>query len=92
MKHLTLAVVIALIAGCTPPPETRGDIVALTDRTVTIRGPYDMSLGAFATAKRPEPTPGIIAQAREVCPNAKYLSANGDTGTTDTFDYLFQCR
>lgn len=92
MKTPAFAIASVLLSGCVPAPETRGQVVELTDRTVKIRGPFDMSLGSSFAGKGATPTPGIIAQAQEICPGATFLSALGDTGSPDTFDYLFQCK
>lgn len=84
---LTIAIA-ALVAGCALSQDTEGQIVELTDRTVKIRGAYDMSV----PGKPATPTAAMISQARAVCPGAKYLTALPDTGNNYTFDYLFQCR
>lgn len=88
MRHIFTVAVLTLAAGCAISQDTQGQIVELTDRTVKIRGAYDMSVPGKPAA----PTTAMIAQARAVCPNAKYLTALPDTGNNYTFDYLFQCR
>ncbi len=88
MKTPAVIIAAALLAGCVPTPDTEGQIVSLTERTVTIRGAYDMSL----SGKPASPTPAMVAQAQEVCPGARYLSATPSPTDDYTFHYLFQCK
>lgn len=84
MKSSALVLALA-VAGCvTTEPATRGSVYAFNGDTVTIRGAYTYG----QTAK---PTEAMIAQAREVCPGAQYLSANPSPTDYDTFLYLFRC-
>lgn len=80
------AFVAVMIAGCTVPDTFAGSVVAVTDRTVTVRGTYAMN-GAPA-----QPTPAMVAQAQAICPAAQYLSATPTAGNLDMFDYLFMCE
>jgi hypothetical protein len=92
MKLIAALIAAATISACAPTADTKGQIVELTDRTVTIRGFYDMSPSAMLAGKTAAPTPAMIAQAQEACPGAKYLSASSQGSNGYTFDYLFQCR
>jgi hypothetical protein len=77
---------VLLLLGCVVSPETEGSVYEITDRTVTIRGAFSMD-GTIA-----RPTQAMIAQAKEICPTAKYVSANPSPSDNYTFLYLFQCR
>jgi ABC-type uncharacterized transport system auxiliary subunit len=87
MKLVIALASAATLAGCVLPQATQGSVYAITDQTVTIRGAFDMSL-ASGPAK---PTEAMIAQAREICPGARYVSANPTPSDTHTFLYLFRC-
>jgi len=81
----TLALVAAALAACAIPETTRGTVYQFNGDSVTIRG-------AFAWDGSPaRPTVAMIAQARDVCPNATYLSANPTPGDQYTALYLFRC-
>lgn len=85
MKTIPLFVSAIALAGCvTTTPATRGSIYAVTDKTVTVRG-------AFSQGQIAKPTEAMVAQAREICPGARYLSANPSPTDYDTFHYLFLC-
>lgn len=78
--------VIALLAACNIPETKEGSVVNYNGETVTIRGAY--SLNTPGPAK---PTLAMIEQAKAICPNARYLSANPNSGDNYTFLYLFAC-
>lgn len=77
---------LPLLAACVVPEDTPGHVKEVGSRTVTIQGAFS-SDGSGA-----RPTAAMIAQAREICPGAKYLSATATPGNYDTFDYLFLCK
>ncbi len=76
---------LPFLAACVVPEDTRGHVVEVGSRAVTIEGAFS-SDGSGA-----RPTAAMIAQAREICPGAKYVSASPNTGNYDTFNYLFLC-
>ncbi len=75
-----------MLSGCTLPEDFKGGITQISDHTVTVRGAYNMD-GSIA-----HPTQAMIQQAKDACPTAKYLSATAVIGSSDFFDYLFQCK
>lgn len=86
MRYFVLPALLGLSACMSTIPEDgRGSVYQFNSETVTIRGGFDASRGAA------KPTPQMIEQAREVCPNATYLSANPTPSDTYTFLYLFRC-
>lgn len=94
MKLVTIAIIgTSLLAACVgSTPDMRGDVVAVTERTVTIRGLADVSL---ANPSMPTPTPAMTAQAEEICPNARFLSStfvDEDVPLEIHAEYLFLCR
>lgn len=78
--------VTALLSGCVVPEDVRGTVTQYNGDSVTIRGAFSMD-GSPA-----RPTAGMAAQAREVCPGAKYISADPASGDDYSFLYLFKCR
>lgn len=74
-----------IAASCGEVPQTtRGSVYEVTDETVTIRG-------QFQSGQTARPTEAMTAQAEDVCPGAKYLSANPSPTDVYTFLYLFRC-
>jgi hypothetical protein len=89
MMRLAL-LALPILAACVPAPETRGAVTAYNGQTVTIRSGGDFSLAN--AGKGFVPTPGIVAQAQEVCPGAKFASGTGvEVGPAWAVDYLFIC-
>jgi hypothetical protein len=85
MKHFGTAVLIGLLGACSSYQDTPGAVSQVDDRgrlTVSATKPF---------GRQPEPTARMIAQAREVCPNAVYISARPSTADFNTFEYLFRC-
>lgn len=78
----------AALAACTPTQDTRGELYEVTDNMVTIRGAFDMSLGNAGTPAAP--TAAMVAQAREVCPDAQYMTAV--PSNLHEYDYTFLYR
>lgn len=76
---------LPLLAACVVPEDTPGTVREVGARTVTIQGVFSAD-GSVA-----RPTAAMVAQAKEICPGAKYLSASPTVGNLDTFDYLFLC-
>lgn len=74
-----------LLSACTVADDQRGAVYEITDKTVTIRGAFS------ANGQPAKPTPAMVAQAKEVCPGATYLSANPSPTDQYTFLYLFRC-
>lgn len=87
MKLVIALASTAALAACVPAQTTQGSVYAITDQTVTIRGAFDMSLSPGPA----KPTEAMVAQAREICPGAQYVSANPTPTDTYTFLYLFRC-
>lgn len=77
---------LPLLAACVVPEDTPGHVKEVGARTVTIQGAFS-SDGSGA-----HPTAAMVAQAQDICPGAKYLSASPTPGNYDTFDYLFLCK
>ena len=88
MKRLAL-LALPLLAACAVPPETRGELYEVTDNMVTIRGAINTNI---LVAGEAAPTPAMIAQAREVCPNAQYMSAAPSDLHQYDMDFLFKFR
>jgi hypothetical protein len=84
---MRIALVLALVAS--PALADVGVIVAVNDRTVTIEGDGDFSLRNAGKGFRPSPE--IVAQAKEICPKAKLLSAIGTPDGRWRVNYLFLC-
>jgi hypothetical protein len=86
-KVLPAAAVLGLasLAACTVPETMRGSVYQFNGDSVTIRGAFSQD----GTPARP--TAAMVEQAREVCPNATYLSANPTPDDVYTFLYLFRC-
>lgn len=77
---------LTVIAACGPIPETtRGSVYQFNGETVTIRGDFS------ADGTPAKPTEAMIAQAKDVCPGATYLSATPTPDDVWTFLYLFKC-
>lgn len=96
MKLKAKALVVcgmALLPACVgPTSDMRGDVVAVNDRTVTVRGLAGVSM---LNPEMPTPTPAMIAQAKEICPNAEFLSSqfvDEDVPLEIQADYLFLCK
>ena len=87
MRSLFVAVVLAVFAA--PAFADQGVIVAINDKSVTIEGNGDFSLKN--AGKGFKPSPEIVAQAKEVCPKAKLLSALGTPDSRFRVNYLFLC-
>jgi len=69
-------------------PDTKaGSVYEITDHTVTIRGAYSMD----GSGRPATPTSAMVAQARDICPDAQYLSATPSPTDEWTFLYLFRC-
>lgn len=81
--------VLALLALSTPAFADIGVIVAINDKSVTIEGNGDFSLKNAGRGFKPSPE--IVAQAKEVCPKAKLLSALGTPDARFRVNYLFLC-
>jgi hypothetical protein len=77
---------LPLLTACVVSEDTTGHVKEVGARTVTIQGAFS----ADGSAARP--TAAMVAQAQEICPGAKYLSATATPGNLDTFDYLFLCK
>lgn len=86
MRYLALGLALA-ISACTVSPDTEGAVYQFNGETVTIRGAYTMD----GTSKPATPTPAMVAQAKEICPGATYLSATPSPTDNYTFLYLFRC-
>lgn len=86
MRFFIAPALLVLAACSTVTPETQGQVTAFNGDTVTVRGGFTVGDG-----KPAEPTPAMIAQAKEVCPGATYLSATPDPDSFDFFLYLFKC-
>lgn len=84
MRYLAV-VALSFSTACSIPNDMEGSVYEITDETVTIRGAFQPG----TTEARP--TPAMIAQARDVCPGAEYLSANPSPTDEWTFLYLFRC-
>ena len=92
--HRIFAVLLVLSAACSPvTDETRGRIYRVTDSSVTIIGPYaKRSMDDLYTPHHvAQPTAAMTAQAQEVCPNAKFVSASPSTVDFDNLLFLFRC-
>lgn len=86
MKRAIVLSCVAL-ASCAPSQDTKGTVHQYNGETVTIRGVYDMSPVPGVA----EPTDAMREQARQVCPEATYLSATPSPTDNYTFLYLFKC-
>lgn len=85
--HVRRLLPILLLSACVALPEsTTGLVTAVNERSVTIQGRFSAD-GSVA-----HPTAAMVAQAQDVCPGARYLSAKATEGNLDTFDYLFLCH
>lgn len=89
MRSLFLLPVIAL-AGCVPAPDSQGTVTEYNGASVTIRGQGDFSLAN--AGKGFTPTPGVIAQAKTICPGAHFVSWSPNKSSEFLIDYLFICR
>lgn len=87
MKHIILALPLAL-AACVSVPDTQpGQVHSFNGDSVVIRG--GIPAGFAATAA---PNSAMIAQAQAICPGATYAGASGVPNELDVlFDYLFIC-
>lgn len=91
MKSLIplLAFALSITACVTVPDDERGQVFDYTGHTVTIRGAQTID----GTARPAAPTSAMVAQAKEVCPGAKFQSAK--PSNTHPYDfawlYLFTC-
>lgn len=85
--RLALLAPLALAACVMTDP--KGVVVAYNGQTVTMRGPVDLSPAAFG--KPAVPSPELVAQARDICPNARLVSTTPTPGDSPTMDYLFLC-
>ena len=82
--RLILLAPIAL-AGCmSVPDDQEGAVYAFNGDTVTIRGGWPAE--GYA-----RPNTAMVAQAKDVCPSASYLSASPSPTDDYTFLYLFRC-
>lgn len=91
MRLTSLAVIAtATVAACTPTQDTQGQVYEVTETMVTIRGAFDMNI---ANAGPAAPTEAMIAQARDICPGAQYMTAvPSNLHDYDmTFLYRFRC-
>ncbi|WP_424974278.1 hypothetical protein [Dinoroseobacter sp. S124A] len=87
MRIVALAALGLSLAGCAIPQDQRGQVYEFTGETVTIRGAFvSTSKQRFAA-----PTEAMVAQAKEVCPNATYLGANPSPTDGYTSLFLFRC-
>lgn len=88
MKSISFGMflLVSAVAGCTVPETFEGSVTQITDRTVTVRGTFAMD---GSTAR---PTAAMVAQAKAICPTARYVSATAVVGDVNFFDYLFQCN
>jgi hypothetical protein len=92
--HRLMAGLIVFSAACSPvTDETPGSVYRVTDSSVTIIGPYaKKSMDHLYTPHDvAQPTAAMTAQAREVCPNARFVSASPSTVDFDNLLYLFRC-
>lgn len=82
---LRIALLCLPLAACVVSEDTPGYVTEVGSRSVTIQGTFSTD-GSIA-----RPTSAMVAQAKEICPGARYMSAKPTVGNLDTFDYLFLC-
>lgn len=89
LSPILLALPLGALIACAPSPEQRGTVTQINSASVTIRGVGDYSLGNIGNQW--QPTPAMVEQAREICPNATFVGGTADPDRDFMVDYLFRC-
>lgn len=85
MKLKLLVMVTALLAACSNFEDTPGQVSGVDDRgRFVVVGPKQFGVDAA-------PSERMMQQAREVCPNAKYLESRPSTADFNLFEHEFKC-
>lgn len=84
MHRIVIVAGLLVVAGCADLRDaTTGRVQSYDGNTVVISGPP-------ATSPNARPPAAMVVLARDLCPNARYISADGGGGIGSL--YTFSCR